>query len=674
MGGLRGQNASMTDRPMGGPVSPPTNAPESGRTSSETSSPGWFSRLIARAYTLRGQLIVPYALLTLVTAMLGTYVVTRLVTSSVRERFVNQLYEASRVAADGVVRRERSHLRALRLMTFTAGVPEAIQSGSAESLESLLLPIALNEQTESVVAIDLRGREVLGLTLDSSEAGYAITGGSDFSDQPIVVHVLEGRTDAAGDKFVGIIETSYGPYLYTSAPVRTGDDQLAGVLLLGTRLDTLVADLKSQALADVVLQQPDGELLISSFDETEGEQEQFLLTPEEIDDLSGLKLREFELYGREFQAGYAPWMARNQVLGVMGVALPSNFLVTAESTSRNTFSLLFSLSTISIIVVGYLLASSISRPILRLRRMAQAVAAGDLEQESGIRRPDEIGDLATAFDTMTEDLQARTAEAEQLYSEAVERNRQLEEMYQRLQAAQQQLVQSEKLASVGQLSAGIVHDVKNPLGVIKGVAEELMEDKAPGSSEHESLQVIRDNASRANAIVTDMLTFARQTPPAMVRRDLRETVEGSLRLTSYMLRKGKVDLDLQLPPEPVMLTFDSQQIQQVIINLVQNAVQAMPDGGRLGVRLNRDDGFAVLAVEDTGNGISPEHLPRVFDPFFTTKPEGQGTGMGLSVSYGIISRHHGTIQASSKLGEGAQFTIRLPLQPALDAAGEENGS
>jgi signal transduction histidine kinase len=662
----------MTDRPMDGPAGPPTPAPESGRASSETTGPGWRSRLIGRAYSLRGQLIVPYALLTLITAMLGTYVVTRLVTSSVRERFVNQLYEASRVAADGVVRRERSHLRTLRLMTFTAGVPEAIQSAGAATLESLLLPIALNEQTESVVAIDLRGREVLGLTLDSSEAGYAITEGSDFSAQPIVVQVLEGRSDAAGDKYVGIIETSYGPYLYTSAPVRTSDDRLAGVLLLGTRLDTLVLDLKSQALADVVLLEPDGTLLTSSFDEVEGEAEQLLLAQEDIDGLSGLKLREFELYGRNFQAGYAPWMARNQVLGVLGVALPSNFLVTAESTSRNTFSLLFSLSTISIIVVGYLLASSISRPILRLRRMAQAVAAGDLEQASGIRRPDEIGDLATAFDTMAEDLQARTAEAEQLYIEAVERNRQLEEMYQRLQAAQQQLVQSEKLASVGQLSAGIVHDVKNPLGVIKGVAEELLEDKPAGSPEHESLQVIRDNASRANAIVTDMLTFARQTPPAMVRRDLRETVEGSLRLTSYMLRKGKVELDLQLPAEPVMLTFDSQQIQQVIINLVQNAVQAMPDGGRLSVRLNRDDGFAVLAVEDSGNGISPEHLPRVFDPFFTTKPEGQGTGMGLSVSYGIISRHHGSIQASSRLGEGAQFTIRLPLQAAPDTAGEED--
>ena len=662
----------MMERDQGGPSGPPNGAPDGGRSEGEGKRRGWLARLIARAFTLRGQLIVPYALLTLVTAMLGTYVVTRLVTSSVRERFVNQLYEASRVAADGVVRRERSHLRTLRLMTFTAGVPEAFAEGDSQILETLLLPIALNEQAESVVAIDRGGRELLGLTLDPTAGTYAITRGSDFSDQPLVRDILLGRSDAEGDKFVGVIQTSYGRYLYTSAPVRAGEE-LVGALLLGTRLDSLVADLKSQALADIVLQQPSGDLLATSFDETEGETGQAMLPSDEAATLSGMELREFELFGRDFQAGYAPWMARNQVLGVMGVALPSNFLVAAESTSRTTFSLLFSLSTISIIVVGYLLASSISRPILRLRRMAQAVASGDLEQESGIRRPDEIGDLATAFDTMADDLQARTAEAEQLYAEAIERNRQLQEMYQRLQAAQQQLVQSEKLASVGQLSAGIVHDVKNPLGVIKGVAEELLEDKAPGSPEHESLQVIRDNASRANAIVTDMLTFARQTPPAMLRRDLRETIEGSLRLTNYMLRKGKVELDLELPPDPVVLTFDSQQIQQVIINLVQNAVQAMPDGGRLGVHLRRDDGYAVVEVQDTGMGISPEHLPRVFDPFFTTKPEGQGTGMGLSVSYGIISRHHGTIEANSKPGEGARFTIRLPLRtPAGEATPEED--
>ena len=412
--------------------------------------------------------------------------------------------------------------------------------------------------------------------------------------------------------------------------------------------------------------------MATTFSDQEGPDAGFALSPAQLESLDGYSTRRFEVYGRDYEGGYAPLISRQTTLGTLGVALPSNFLVSSESISRTSFSVIFSLGTIAIIVVGYLLAQSISRPILRLRRMAQAVAAGDLEQSSEIRRPDEIGDLAIAFDAMTDDLQARTAETQRLYTEAIERNRQLQEMYTRLQAAQQQLVQSEKLASVGQLSAGIVHDVKNPLGVIKGIAEELLEDLPPGSQENESLQVIRDNASRANAIVTDMLTFARQTPPAMLRRDLRETVEGSLRLTSYMLRKGKVELDLQVPQQPVMATFDSQQIQQVIINLVQNAVQAMPDGGQLRVALAAENGMATIEVADSGTGISPENLPRIFDPFFTTKPEGQGTGMGLAVSYGIISRHNGTIEAKSEVGTGSTFVVRLPKETAAASPANED--
>lgn len=354
----------MTDRQLCGPAGPPASAPEAGPQASSQSGTGWVSRVVARALSLRGQLIIPYALLTLATAMLGTFVVTRLVTSSVRERFVNQLNEASRVAADGVVRRERSHLRSLRLMTFTSGVAEGLQFADAEALEALLLPIALNDQAESVVAIGRGGREILGLTFDPASSQYDVTRGSDFSKLPIVDNILQERRDAAGDKYVGIVETSYGPFLYTSAPVRNAADELVGVLMLGTRLDSLVDDLKSQALADVVLQQPDGALLSTSFDETQGEASDFLLPPESTEAIDGLELREFELYGRDFQAGYAPWAARDQVLGVMGVALPSNFLVTAESTSRNTFSLLFSISTISIIVVGYWLASSIRKSVV----------------------------------------------------------------------------------------------------------------------------------------------------------------------------------------------------------------------------------------------------------------------------------------------------------------------
>lgn len=245
----------------------------------------------------------------------------------------------------------------------------------------------------------------------------------------------------------------------------------------------------------------------------------------------------------------------------------------------------------------------------------------------------------------------------------MERNRQLAEMYQRLQQAQMQLVQSEKLAAVGQLTAGIVHDVKNPLAVIKGMAEELLEDSNGRPEVEEAVQVIRDNAARANAIVTDLLKFARQSTPQLTQRDLRETVEGSLRLTGYLLRKGGVRVEQKIPDREVPIVYDAQQVEQVLINLIQNAVQAMPKGGKLEVELRHRDGGAEIRVRDTGTGIPADVLPKIFDPFFTTKPEGQGTGMGLSVSYGIIARHGGQIEVESQVDEGTTFVIRLPERP-----------
>jgi signal transduction histidine kinase len=433
----------------------------------------------------------------------------------------------------------------------------------------------------------------------------------------------------------------------------------------------LVDDLKMESLADVALQGNDGKLLASTLTAAPGDQGAFLLTPAEAAGLKSTLVKEFTLNDRDYQAAYNSWYVRDQVLGDMAIVLPSNFLVTTESTSRTVFSGVFALGTAAIMLLGFWLAQSIARPILRLRSMAQAVAAGDLDQSSGLDRTDEIGDLAKAFDTMTERLQARTEEAERLYGEAIDRNRQLAEMYERLQATQRQLVQSEKLAAVGQLAAGIVHDVKNPLGVIKGLAEELMEEPVNGSDPGEMYRQIRDNATRANAIVTDLLMFARQSTPAMVRRDLRETVEGALRLTDYLLRKGKVRVEKKLPSISVYATYDPQQIQQVLINLIQNAVQAMPDGGDLTVLMRVEDGTVLVAVQDTGVGIAPDVLPRIFEPFFTTKAEGQGTGMGLAVSYGIISRHGGQIEAESEPGKGSIFTLRVPMEQSTQIAEKE---
>ena len=349
-------------------------------------------------------------------------------------------------------------------------------------------------------------------------------------------------------------------------------------------------------------------------------------------------------------------------MGILSVVLPSNYLVSTMATSRNVFSLVFSLGTVATIVVGYMLARSISSPILKLREISQAVATGDLDQSSGLERTDEIGELAEAFDTMTLRLRDRTAEAARLYAETVERNKELADINARLQSTQAQLIQSEKLASVGQLTAGIVHDVKNPLAVIKGLAEELQEEMESNPFVSGQLVTIRDSANRASTIVTDLLKFARQSTPEMQKRDMKETINSSLRLTEYLTRKAKVEVKVDLPEEAVMMTYDAQQIEQVLINLFTNATQAMPNGGELRINMVQTEGVVAIAVQDTGSGIPKQIQGRIFDPFFTTKPEGEGTGLGLSVSFGIVSSHGGKIELDSEFGWGSTFTVLLPLE------------
>jgi signal transduction histidine kinase len=613
-----------------------------------------------RLARLQAKLIIPYVLLTVLIALAGTFIVTRLVTSSVRERFVNQLFEASRVAGDGIVRRERTHLVDLRLLAFTEGVPEAMARRDADRLQELLWPLILNNGMEVATAVGLDGTEILSLARDPQTNEYVASRGLDFASLDIVRRVLSGQVDDQGDKYVGFLETTYGAYLFTSAPVHDAAGNLVGVMLRGSRLESLLAEMKAQSLADIVVLDQQGALVATTLPQPDEGFDALVLDPAETADVDPSMTRDLTLYGRPFQAVYAPLQVRQQPMGILVVVLPSNYIVSTEATSRNTFSLVFSLVTAGVIVIGYLLSQSIARPILKLRTISQAVAAGDLEQSTGLESPDEIGDLASAFDTMTVRLRERTEEAARLYAETVQRNKELADANSRLQATQAQLVQSEKLAAVGQLTAGIVHDVKNPLAVIKGLAEELREEPGLVEPVREQLTVIRDNAARANTIVSDLLKFARQSKPEMKPLDMRESVEAAVRLTEYLARKGNVKVIVDLPSRAAVGVYDPQQIEQVLINLIQNAIQAMPGGGMLRVNLSLAAGAMAIAIADTGIGIPPENLTRVFDPFFTTKPEGEGTGLGLSVSYGIVSRHGGKIGVESKVGQGTTFTILLP--------------
>ena len=619
-------------------------------------------RWLRRLANLRTELIVPYIILTLLIAMGGTFVVTRLVTSSIRERFVNQIVEASRVAADGVVRQEQGNLSILRLLVFTEGVSSALAQHDAAALQKLLLPLALNNHSEVITAVDRDGREVVTLAYDPQTKQYQSSSGADFSKIDLVTNILHGQTDITGDKFAGLLSTPQGPYLLTSAPVRDSDNAIVGAMLIGTRLSTLLSDLKAQTYADVVALDRQGQLLATTLPEPGGGFAELQHAAASAGPIGSEATYDLQLYGRDYQIAFTPLLIRQQTAGNIGVVLPSNYLVDTASTSRNTFSLIFAFITVAVIVLGYLLSTSIARPILRLRALSQAVASGDLNQKTELDRPDEIGELAEAFDTMTQHLRERTDEAARLYAETIQRNPELAEINARLQSTQQQLVQSEKLAAVGQLTAGIVHDVKNPLTVIKGMAEALQDEPELKPYANRELALIRESATKANQIVSDLLTFSRQSTPEMHQQDLKSTVEAALRITTYLTRKANVQVSTALPEQGVYMTYDAQQIEQVLVNLIQNAIQAMPKGGTLRVSLSQADQAVALAVQDTGVGISHENLRRIFDPFFTTKPAGEGTGLGLSVSYGIIARHHGRIDVDSIVGQGTTFTILLPKQ------------
>ncbi len=632
-----------------------------------------FESVIARFplfSSLRTKLIVPYALLTLIVAMVGVFIITRLVSGSFEERFGNQLVEASRVTADGVVRKEQKHLEDLRLLTFMEGVPEAIENQDRESLQATFEGIAVNNNIDMIAAIDDQGTGIITLTYDPEVGSTEFFTGDDYSSFAWVQSVLAGQFDEVGDKFAGLLDTQTGKFIFTIAPVRDDDEKLVGALIMGTKIDILLDDLRKQALADILILNPDGSLVTTTLVEPEGGYDILEIDGESLRAAGLTSLnRKIELYEREYEVLYTPLMIRDVEAGFIGVVSSSEYIVTALTTNRNTFSLIFTLGTGAVILLGYLLAQHVARPILQLRSMSQAVAGGDLERSSGFERKDEIGELANAFDIMTLRLRERTQEAARLYQEAIQRAKELEEMNARLQATQAQLIQSEKLASVGQLTAGIVHDVKNPLAVIKGLAEELSEEGDLDEFTVNGLETIRDSASKANTIVTDLLKFARQSTPAMQTRDICATLESVFRLTEYLIRKGNVTLVPALPLTSVMATYDAQQIEQVLINLVTNAVQAMPDGGTLDVSLKEHDDDLVITMRDSGVGIPEEDIVRIFDPFFTTKPEGEGTGLGLSVSYGIVSRHGGHIGVESEVGIGTTFIVSLPLR--VDSSEEQ---
>ena len=239
----------------------------------------------------------------------------------------------------------------------------------------------------------------------------------------------------------------------------------------------------------------------------------------------------------------------------------------------------------------------------------------------------------------------------------------IERQKEQLETANRQLLQAAKLASVGELASGMAHEINNPVGIILGRTDYILatQDGLPSETKGD-LKVVRSQAERVAATVRSLLTFARPSPLSVQRVDLAGLVEEAVKLEAPRCRTAAVEIECTTSGRIPTIQADPDRLQQVLINVMNNAIESMPGGGRLGISLANGGGEVVVNISDTGKGITEEDLARVFDPFFTTKPAGKGTGLGLAVSYGIIRDHGGEIRVSSTPGVGSTFSIVLPVE------------
>lgn len=354
----------------------------------------------------------------------------------------------------------------------------------------------------------------------------------------------------------------------------------------------------------------------------------------------------------------------DRVLGVIDIIVSLDILKIDLASYRNRIILL---TVLLIILLGasltFFTLHLVNRPVNELLRHTARLAQGQLDCEMAPASNDELGDLMRAFQLMTNNLRQARNDLEEwgrtLEVKVKERTEQIQQM-------QVQLVQTEKLASLGELVAGIAHEINNPLSGILIFSSLVAKDKRLDPALHQDMETISSEAQRCAGIVKGLLEFARDYQPKVMLCDINQVVVDSLRLIECQSVFQNVDIERQLGDDLPQIMADQNRLKQVFVNIFINAGQAMQEmqQGELKIYSQRNemnDGV-IIRVSDSGCGVPEEQLSKLFDPFFTTKGTG-GTGLGLSVSYGIIQAHGGTIHAESTKGVGTTFVVRLPCCP-----------
>lgn len=627
------------------------------------------SNLLKFPFSIRIKVILPYLLLTLLVAITGAYVVTRLVANSLSERLTNQLLESGRAVSDGMARKEIEHLEIARLIAFTRGFAEALNAGDTELVTQLIQPAAIGLGAENLILVNADGKEIFHL-LEQGEENYSLitedTGAGGLINVQKLLRLRNPNDTPKRSLAVHPINQRY--YYFTAIPVVL-NGEVTGVVVVGTSLDSLIVELKSSALADVTFYGDDGKAIYTSMNWLGSEQEllsSLSLNAETYSQVlanSGTVTgKGLSLLDKQYSLAWGPLRIGNEKIGAFAVALPMNFVLQAGTTSRNTYAFVFTLAMMGVVGIGYGVARIITRPLNMLVETSQAIAEGDLNQRTNIRSSDEIGILAVNFDEMTDKLSQRT--------------RELEKAYQALEQMDRTKISFIDVAA---------HELRTPLTLVKGYTQMLVSKGSSDASLAPLAQGILNGTNRMLEVVSSMLDVSRiDSQTLKVIPELLE-IGPIITLVSQEFHKAIEERKLNYRVEDLStlpaIQADPDLLHKLFYHLIVNAIKYTPDGGSIQIhgREIQEPGSPAeieIVIQDSGIGIDRQHHELVFEKFFQTgevlfhssgktKYKGGGPGLGLAIARGIVQAHGGKIWVESPGHDeinfpGSRFYVRLP--------------
>ena len=582
---------------------------------------------------------------------LTLWIVDRHITRQMEDEALQTLVAAESVFVKSLDNRNRSFLSRYESVVAEARFKVTAEIGDPRTLEGLLGNLLQDspEEHEAMIFVNHQSEVVAGRRRAASiNLTHFAQAAAPFT-----------RVALGGEFALGSVGFDGRMYNVIAVPISAPTGALVGVLAVGVRISEATIRELRLARTEIFLAQGN-EVLVATVPGT-ALPDSLLQT--QSSDLGTNRMSPMRRQrAHHVVIGEDHFMARSGRLdgsgreGIQYVILSSyeQRLLELQATRRTLTELSVAGIFVSALVVWWLVRRAI-RPLRDLSDTAEAVGRGDFSHRVARVSDDECGELADTFNRMTTSLQSSRQE--------------LERALQQVRTTQEQLIQSEKLSAVGQFVAGVAHELNNPLTAVVGYSE-LLQSMSSDAKMRDNLDRIAKSALRCHKIVHSLLSFARQHAPERKLVQLHSVVDEVLEIMAYDLRTSNIQIVREFAPTLPPIMADGHQLQQVFVNILGNARQAIEPvqrDGRIAIRTRQTGSNVVIEFQDNGPGIKPEHLARIFDPFFTTKPLGKGTGLGLSLCYGLIQEHGGKISARSERGEGATFTIDLPVAAGAPA-------